>query len=98
MIAPCSGSGNEPQVSQTQYRGLVLSSYPRHSIYSRPVKVTLREAVQRIRGIGRVPLGVLSYDPRTDTLHVQLFEDIQDIGEANAILIKFNLAVVDNDK
>lgn len=58
------------------------------------MKVTLREAVEKIREKGRVPLGVLSYDPRSDTLHVQLFEDIQDIDEANAILIKFNLAVV----
>lgn len=58
------------------------------------MKVTLRDAVVRIREAGRVPLGVLSYDPRSDSLHVQLFEDIQDIEEANAILIKFNLAVV----
>lgn len=45
-----------------------------------------------------MPLGVLSYDPGTDTLHVQLFDDVRDVEEANAILIKFNLAVLPEDQ
>lgn len=63
------------------------------SIYSSSV-ISLGDGVKKIREMGRVPLGVLSYDPRTDTLHVQLFLDVQDLDEANAILAKFNLAVL----
>lgn len=58
---------------------------------------SLAEAVSKIRESGRVPLGVLSYDPRTDTIHVQLFKDIQDFDEANAILGKYGLAVLPED-
>jgi hypothetical protein len=57
----------------------------------------LNVAVAKIRERGRVPLGVLSYDPRTDTIHVQLFKDIQDVDEANAILSKYDLAVMQED-
>lgn len=52
----------------------------------------------KIRDSGRVPLGVLSYDPRTDSVHIQLFKDIQDVGEANAILDKYGLAVLPEDQ
>jgi hypothetical protein len=55
---------------------------------------SLRSAVAKMREKGRVPLGVLSYDPRTDTIHVQLFKDIQDVNEANAILAKYDLTVL----
>jgi hypothetical protein len=42
-------------------------------------------------------MGILSYDPRTDELAISLFDDIQDIDEANAVLSKFNLAVSKED-
>lgn len=59
---------------------------------------SLRAAVDRIRELGRVPLAILSYDPRTDALHVQLFADIQDTAEANAILDRFGLVVLPEDQ
>jgi len=54
----------------------------------------LTSAMKKIRASGCVPVGVLYYDPNADALHMKLFEDIQDIGEANALLTKFNIAVV----
>jgi hypothetical protein len=59
---------------------------------------SLHQTVNKIRNSGRVPLGVLSYDPRTDSVHVQLFKDIQDIPEANALLFKFGLVVLPEDQ
>lgn len=62
------------------------------------MKISLGDGVKKIREMGRVPLGVLSYDPHTDQIHIQLFMDIQDTAEANAILAKFNLAVLPEDQ
>ena len=59
---------------------------------------SLHAAVTRIRELGRVPLGILSYDPRTDSVYVQLFKDIQDAREANAILEKYGLAILPEDE
>jgi hypothetical protein len=59
---------------------------------------SLHAAVAKIREMGRVPLGVLSYDPRTESVHVQLFKDVQDIPEANAILFEFGLKVLPEDQ
>ena len=42
-------------------------------------------------------MGILSYDPRSDELGISLCDDIQDMAEANAILSKFNLAVLPED-
>ena len=67
-------------------------------IYSRIVQESLRRAVDRIRLEGRVPMGILSYDPRSDELGISLCDDIQDMAEANAILAKFNLAVIEKEK
>lgn len=70
---------------------------PRQYILS-PVQEGLLKAVERIRAEGRVPIGILAYDPRTDELTLLAFDDIQDIGEANAILSKFNCCVIEKDK
>ena len=58
----------------------------------------LLEAIKRIRAEGRVPIGILIYDPGSDALTMLAFEDIQDIDEANAILSKINLAVIEKEK
>jgi len=59
---------------------------------------SLSSAVSKIRDAGRVPLGVLSYDPRTDSIHVQIFKDIQDVEEANALLLKYGLVCLPEDQ
>ena len=59
---------------------------------------SLPAAVQKMRDSGCVPLGVLSYDPQTDSIHISIFTDVMDIGEANALLSKYNLAVTEEEK
>jgi|HubBroStandDraft_1064217.scaffolds.fasta_scaffold2955872_1 hypothetical protein len=57
-----------------------------------PLEITLKEAIEKMRDAGNMPIGIVSYDMGKDELKFSLLHGV-DPEEANALLERLGIKV-----